>query len=88
MAEQPEEVFTPASPVRDDMFATRRHAGIEERVQGALGERGRQIIAYGPTGVGKTSLIRFLCHKGNIPLPGLSVDQTSRPCFGMPSVKS
>jgi hypothetical protein len=66
MAEQPEAVFTPASPVRDDMFATRRHERLEERVQGALGEQGRQVITYGATGVGKTSLVRFLCHKNQI----------------------
>jgi SpoVK/Ycf46/Vps4 family AAA+-type ATPase len=66
MAERPEDVFTPASPVRDDMFATRRHERLEERVQGALHELGRQIITYGPTGVGKTSLVRYLCRKNSI----------------------
>lgn len=49
------------------MFASRRHERLEERVQGALRELGRQIVTYGPTGVGKTSLVRFLCHKNEIP---------------------
>lgn len=66
MTEKPEDVFTPATPVRDDMFATRRHERLQERVQGALQEQGKQVIAYGPTGVGKTSLIRYLCRNGNI----------------------
>lgn len=66
MAEFPETVFTPATPVRDDMFATRRHERLQERVQGALRERGKQVIAYGPTGVGKTSLVRYLCHRNDI----------------------
>jgi ATPase family associated with various cellular activities (AAA) len=63
---QPDEVFTPAAPVRDDMFATRRHEDLQDRVEAVLGERGRQAILYGDTGVGKTSLVRYLCHQREI----------------------
>jgi hypothetical protein len=67
MAMSPDEVFTPATPVRDDMFATRRHEHLQDRVESALGERGRQIVLYGLTGVGKTSLVRYLCRTRGIP---------------------
>jgi hypothetical protein len=64
----PDEVFTPATPVRDDMFATRRHERLQDRVEAALGQRGRQVVLYGLTGVGKTSLVRYLCNQRNIPM--------------------
>lgn len=63
----PEEVFTPATPVRDDMFATRRHEDLQDRVEAVLGERGRQVVLFGLTGVGKTSLINYLCRQRQIP---------------------
>lgn len=62
----PEEVFTPARPVRDDMFTTRRHKRLQERVEASLLEQGRQIVVYGPTGVGKTSLIKHICGRRNV----------------------
>jgi ABC-type hemin transport system ATPase subunit len=65
---QPEDVFTPARPVREDMFATRRHKRLQERVEADLLEQGRQIIVYGPTGVGKTSLINYICGQRNVPM--------------------
>jgi len=64
---KPEDVFTPATPVRDDMFATRRHEDLQDRVEAVLGERGRQVVLFGLTGVGKTSLIRYLCGQRKIP---------------------
>jgi MoxR-like ATPase len=67
MAITPDEVFTPATAVRDDMFATRRHEHLQDRLESALGERGRQIVLYGLTGVGKTSLVRYLCRQRGIP---------------------
>jgi hypothetical protein len=62
----PEEVFTPAAPVREEMFATRRQGQLQDRVQGVLMERGRQLILYGLTGVGKTSLVNYLCRQRDI----------------------
>lgn len=64
---EPDEVFTPATPVRDDMFATRRHEHLQDRVEAALGQRGRQVVLFGLTGVGKTSLVRYLCRHRDIP---------------------
>jgi hypothetical protein len=59
----PEQVFTPASPVQEDMFAARRHENLEERVESALRQRGRQVVLFGDTGVGKTSLVFHLQRK-------------------------
>lgn len=56
----PEDVFTPAKPVSTDMFTTRRHERLQDRVEDALNEPGRQVILYGDTGVGKTSLVTYL----------------------------
>lgn len=44
---RPEDVFTPATPVQDDMFATRHHEHLQDRVEDALGEPGRQVVVYG-----------------------------------------
>ena len=60
MALAPEDVFTPAAPVQEDMFAARRHEDLENRVLLALNERGKQVILYGDTGVGKTSLMNHM----------------------------
>lgn len=62
----PEEVFTPASPVSDDMFATRKYEHLQDRVEAALREHGRQVVLFGLTGVGKTSLIGHLCRARHI----------------------
>lgn len=48
------------------MFTTRRHKLLQERVEASLLEQGRQIVAYGPTGVGKTSLINYICGRRNV----------------------
>jgi len=60
MSPNPEDVFTPATPVQEDMFAARRHADLEDRVNLALAQLGRQVVLYGDTGVGKTSLVWHL----------------------------
>jgi AAA+ superfamily predicted ATPase len=62
----PEDVFTPAKPVSTDMFATRRHERLQDRVEEALNEPGRQVVLYGDTGVGKTSLIMYLAAQRGI----------------------
>lgn len=62
----PEQVFTPAKPVSDDMFANRQFEGLQKRVEGALLEQGRQVILYGETGVGKTSLVNHVCRTRSI----------------------
>ena len=48
------------------MFSTRRHEDLQARVEAILGQRGRQAILFGETGVGKTSLVRYLCRKRKI----------------------
>jgi AAA ATPase domain len=68
MTLSPDEVFTPAAPVRDDMFATRRHEHLQDRLEAVLSQRGRQVVLYGPTGVGKTSLVRYLSSQRNVPM--------------------
>lgn len=62
----PEDVFTPASAVQEDMYASRRHANLEERLNAALNEKGRQVVLYGDTGVGKTSLVNHLARTRKI----------------------
>src|SRR5690349_9481907 len=64
----PARVFTPAQPVQPDMFASRRFGHLQERFEDMLGEPGRQIVLYGDTGVGKTSLVRYICETQNIPM--------------------
>ena len=56
----PEQVFTPRAPVGEDMYAARRYEALEDRVRNALAEQGAQVVLYGETGVGKTSLVNHL----------------------------
>jgi len=62
----PEEVFTPARPVSDEMFATRQYEHLQDRVEAALNEEGRPVVLFGLTGVGKTSLLEYLCRNRDI----------------------
>jgi putative ribosome biogenesis GTPase RsgA len=74
----PEEVFTPATPVSDDMFANRKFEDLQDRVEAALREHGRQVVLFGLTGVGKTSLIEHLCRERRTSTSALSAGQSLR----------
>jgi len=56
-------IFTPAQPADERVFAKRTNEQLQERAAAALTEPGYQLVLYGPTGVGKTSLVRFLCRQ-------------------------
>ena len=53
----PESVFTPRAPAGELMFVSRTGDRVGERVDNALNEMGSQLVIYGSTGVGKTSLV-------------------------------
>ncbi len=53
----PWDVFTPRAPAGELMFINRTKDKLGERLEHALNELGAQIIVYGDTGVGKTSLV-------------------------------
>jgi Novel STAND NTPase 1 len=48
------------------MFATREYEHLQDRVEGHLREQGRQVVLFGLTGVGKTSLVGYLCRNRKI----------------------
>ncbi|TXN27945.1 ATP-binding protein [Lacisediminihabitans profunda] len=60
----PEDIFTPKTVVSKEMFEARNEAdingvpGLQDRLLDALRERGCQIVIYGDTGVGKSSLLK------------------------------
>ncbi|MGY2076946.1 AAA family ATPase [Blastococcus sp. SYSU DS0828] len=65
MARQPEDVFTPKTIASREMFERRNEAdldgnpGLQDNLRDALREAGGQVILYGDTGVGKSSLLRY-----------------------------
>lgn len=62
---KPEEVFTPKTIVSREMFENRNESdidgnpGLQDSLMDALREPGGQIVVYGDTGVGKSSLLRY-----------------------------
>lgn len=61
----PEDVFTPKTIVTREMFERRNepdadgNPGVQDRLQDALRERGAQVLIFGDTGVGKSSLVKY-----------------------------
>lgn len=61
----PEEVFTPKTIVSREMFERRNEEdldgvpGLQDSLRDALRERGGQVLLYGDTGVGKSSLLTY-----------------------------
>jgi AAA domain len=61
----PEDVFTPRQSPSREMFTRRNerdlhgNPGLQDRVRDALRERGGQMILYGDTGVGKSTLLKY-----------------------------
>lgn len=62
---EPEEVFTPRTVVAREMFAKRNepdlvgNPGLQDNLRDALREVGGQVLIYGDTGVGKSSLLKY-----------------------------
>jgi hypothetical protein len=63
---EPESVFTPRAPVSREMFARRDEGRLQQRFGDALREPGSQIMLYGDTGVGKTSLVLHVASEMNL----------------------
>jgi hypothetical protein len=61
----PEQVFTPKAVVSPEMFTRRNeidlqgNPGLQDTLREALRELGGQVLLYGDTGVGKSSLLRY-----------------------------
>jgi len=68
----PEDVFTPRQPPTREMFTRRNEAdlygnpGLQDRVRDALRERGGQVILFGDTGVGKSTLLKYAAEDENM----------------------
>lgn len=62
---EPEEIFTPKTIVSREMFARRNepdlngNPGLQDNLRDAIRELGGQVLIYGDTGVGKSSLLRY-----------------------------
>jgi len=62
---RPEDVFTPKTIATREMFERRNepdladNPGLQDNLRDALREQGGQVILFGDTGVGKSSLLRY-----------------------------
>jgi hypothetical protein len=81
----PEDVFTPRQPPERDMFTRRNepdlhgNPGLQDTLREALRERGGQVILYGDTGVGKSTLLKYAADDEGMPV--LSIAATSKRSF-------
>jgi len=62
----PRTVFTPNVPPSDDVFTQREKENLQKNVREAFLTPGLHLLLYGPTGVGKTSLITHVCQEMGI----------------------
>jgi hypothetical protein len=82
---KPEDVFTPRQPPSRDMFTRRNEAdlygnpGLQDRVRDALREKGGQVILFGDTGVGKSTLLKYASEDEGMPV--LSIAAQSQRTF-------
>lgn len=82
---RPEQVFTPKAVVSREMFERRNEndplerGKLQEVLEDALREEGAQIVIYGDTGVGKTSLLKYASEDSGLEL--LVVNCTSQDSF-------
>jgi replication-associated recombination protein RarA len=81
----PEEVFTPRKPPQREMFTRHNepdvlgNPGLQDSLRDALREPGGQIILYGDTGVGKSTLLQYAAEDEAMPI--LSIECISRRSF-------
>lgn len=82
---RPEDVFTPKAVVSREMFERRNESDplqrgrLQEVLEDALLEEGAQVVIYGDTGVGKTSLLKYAAEDSDLRL--LVVNCTSQDDF-------
>jgi hypothetical protein len=82
---EPEQVFTPRNPPQREMFTRRNepdmhgNPGLQDSLRDALREPGGQVILYGDTGVGKSTLLKYAAEDEGMQL--LSVECVSRRSF-------
>jgi MoxR-like ATPase len=84
-ARQPEDVFTPRTVVTREMFTRRNepdlygNPGLQDSLVETIRERGAQILVFGDTGVGKSSLVRYAAEDADASM--LTVECRSRRTF-------
>jgi hypothetical protein len=87
---QPEDVFTPRAVVSPEMFTKRNgpdlkgNPGLQDVLREALRDKGGQVLLYGDTGVGKSSLLTYAARDEKISLVTVECmsDQTLETLIG------
>ena len=81
----PEQVFTPNEPPAREMFTRRNESdvlgnpGLQDSLREALRVRGRQVVLYGDSGVGKSTLLKYAAEDEGMRV--LVVEAVSRRTF-------